>query len=81
MALQHFEKTDNALTAEFKFDSFKESLDFVVRVGAIAEELNHHPNIEVKYDVVALELTTHDAGNSLSEKDYKLAEEIEKAIS
>lgn len=57
---------------QYQFDNFVASLDFVNRVGVIAEELGHHPDITIKYNKVLLSVTTHDAGG-LTEKDFALA--------
>ena len=45
-----------------------------------AERLNHHPDVELRYVNLALRLTTHDAGNKVTEKDLRLAEEIQKIV-
>jgi len=62
---------------EFKFRSFIEAMRFVTRVAAIAEKYNHHPDILIKYNIVRLNLTTHDEGG-LTEKDFNLAGQINK---
>jgi 4a-hydroxytetrahydrobiopterin dehydratase len=60
----------------FKFEDFLHSLDFVKLVAKKAQKLNHHPDIDIRYDKVKLTLTTHDAGG-LSEKDFTLAEQCD----
>jgi 4a-hydroxytetrahydrobiopterin dehydratase len=69
---------DHKLMAEFGFESFAKALEFMNKVGALADEHNHHPTIENTYSQVKLSLTTHNAGNRITEKDLKLAEAIEK---
>lgn len=64
------------ITKEFNFDSFKEALDFVIKIGALAEQQGHHPNIFIEYNVVRLSLTTHSA-RGLTEKDFDLAAAID----
>jgi 4a-hydroxytetrahydrobiopterin dehydratase len=59
--------------------NFREALSFVVHVGCLAEKANHHPDIEIHYKSVLLTLSTHDA-NGLTEKDFKLAEQIEQIL-
>ena len=62
-----------ALRCEFKFETFPKALQFVARVGAMAEEADHHPDIDIRSNKVTLALTTHDDGG-LTEKDFELAE-------
>ena len=66
-----------ALRCEFKFETFPKALEFVARVGAMAEEADHHPDIDIRYRVVKLALSTHDVGG-ISEKDFSLAAAIDK---
>jgi 4a-hydroxytetrahydrobiopterin dehydratase len=56
----------------YKFTDFLQSLDFVNRVAKKAQKLNHHPDMDIRYDHVKLTLTSHDAGG-LTEKDFTLA--------
>jgi len=64
-----------ALTRTFKFDDFKAALSFVNRVGDEAEQLDHHPDIDIRWNKVALTLSTHSAGG-LTERDFTLAHRI-----
>ena len=64
------------LKRKFKFLDFKKSLFFVVEVGRIAEEINHHPDIELSYGKVAITCTTHSV-KGLSKNDFLLAERID----
>ena len=57
----------------FTFGDFKEAMAFVNRVADLAEEMNHHPDIDIRYSKVSLALTTHDAGG-LTALDFDLAE-------
>ena len=59
------------LTKTFKFDTFVIALNFVNRVGELAERSGHHPDIDIRYNRVRLNLSTHDAGG-LTEKDFDL---------
>ena len=70
--------TDNSIEKEFKFKDFKEALEFVNKVGDIAEEEGHHPDICLhSYKKVKITLTTH-AIKGLSENDFILAAKIDK---
>lgn len=64
------------LSKEFKFKDFKEALAFVDKVGAIAEEEGHHPDIQLSWGKAIVELTTH-AIKGLSENDFILAAKID----
>ncbi len=68
---------NNALVKQFTFGGFKEALSFIVRVGLHAEELGHHPDLHNVYNKVTLRLSTHDAGNKVTQKDVDLARCIE----
>jgi len=70
---------DNGIQKKFVFKNFPEAISFIVQLGFIAEKLNHHPEIFNVYNKVDIRLTTHDAGG-VTEKDFKLAEEIEKFL-
>ncbi len=61
----------------FKFKNFAEALDFVNKVGAIAEEEGHHPDIGLHWGRVEISLTTHAIGG-LSENDFILAAKIDR---
>ena len=65
------------LSKEFKFKDFKEALAFVDAVGAIAEKEGHHPDIQLSWGKVVIELTTH-AIDGLSENDFILAAKIDQ---
>lgn len=60
------------LVRTFQFKDFRAALDFVNKVGALAEQAGHHPDIDIRYNRVRLALTTHDAGG-ITEKDFDLA--------
>ena len=61
----------------FKFPDFLQALDFVNRVGAVAERQGHHPDIHLTWGRVDVESWTHDAGG-ITEKDFQLAAEIDR---
>jgi 4a-hydroxytetrahydrobiopterin dehydratase len=63
---------NKAIEKEFSFINFAEALVFINKVGAIAEKMNHHPEIFNEYNKVKLRLTTHDA-QGITQKDFELA--------
>lgn len=69
---------NDSLQKTFVFNSFKEALSFIVRLGLHAEEQQHHPNIQNVYNKVIITLSTHDAGDKVTAKDHQLAKTIEK---
>ncbi|WP_207433663.1 4a-hydroxytetrahydrobiopterin dehydratase [Sabulibacter ruber] len=69
-------ETDNQLTCSFTFQDFKEAFAFMTEVAVVAEEMNHHPWWSNVYNKVEIRLTTHDAGNTVTEKDQVLAQRI-----
>jgi len=79
--LKHWRLEDDKLLMDIKLKNFSEALSFLVKVGIEAEKLNHHPEIHNIYNNVTLKLTTHDAGNRVTEKDIVLARAIENLVS
>lgn len=71
---------DGVLTKDFVLGSFRDSIVFVNRVASLADEANHHPDIDIRYDRVRIGLVTHDAGG-ITERDLALAERIDFATS
>ncbi len=68
---------DNTLTRTFQRADFVEALAFVLEVGQLAETANHHPDIKIHhYRQVNISLTSHDAANTVTDKDFSLAEKI-----
>jgi len=63
----------------FEFDDFTLAMDFVNSVAEIAEEDDHHPNIDIRYNKVRIELSTHSEGG-LTDLDFEVAEEIDTLV-
>ena len=66
---------EHHLNKSFKFPDFLKALEFVNRVGAIAEEMGHHPNIEFTWGKAEITIFTHDV-DGLTGKDFALAAKI-----
>ncbi len=77
---QGWNQKDERLVKDFKFDTFREAQRFLNKVADLAESQNHHPQIEWTYNVVELSLSTHDAGDIVTNKDIKLAVAINGII-
>ncbi len=69
----------NKITRLFKFKNFKESLAFVNKVGELAEEEGHHPDIKIVWNKVQLDLFTHAVGG-LHENDFVMASKINNML-
>ena len=67
---------EDSIVRTVKFKDFKEAMAYVNRVAEVAEELNHHPDIEIRWNVVVLTQTTHAAGG-LTEHDFHLARRLD----
>lgn len=76
--MQGWEEKDNKLQKTFKFNNFVEAFGFMSQVALKAEKMNHHPEWKNVYNQVHIELTTHSAGSTVTDKDKELAEEINK---
>ena len=68
---------NNKLIKTFEFDNFVEAFGFMTKVAIIAEKKNHHPNWSNVYNKVSIELSTHDAGDIVTDKDRELAKAID----
>ncbi|GGD48996.1 hypothetical protein GCM10011514_11410 [Emticicia aquatilis] len=73
-----WQEQDNRLTRTFIFKNFSEAFSFMTRVAMLAEQHEHHPNWSNVWNTVKIELTTHDAGNTITQKDRDLAASIDK---
>ena len=71
---------ENQLKRSFTFKDFSEAFAFMTRVAFLAEAHQHHPNWFNVYNRVDIALTTHDAGNVVTEKDRKLAKAIDQLL-
>lgn len=68
---------NNTLCATFTFKNFKEAFAFMTEVAFEAEKANHHPDWSNVYNSVSFRLNTHDAGNTVTDKDHSLAKAID----
>ena len=68
---------DGKMVRELTFSDFAAAIDFVNRIAALAESANHHPDIDIRYNLVLLALVSHDAGG-ITGRDAALAARIDK---
>ena len=79
-AVPNWSKRAKTIFRTFKFEGFLNSIAFVNRIARRAQRLNHHPDIDIRFNQVTLKLTTHDAGG-LTEKDFSLARQSDEDFS
>jgi 4a-hydroxytetrahydrobiopterin dehydratase len=75
-----WKEENNQLNRQFVFKNFSEAFAFMTRVAMIAEKMNHHPEWSNVYNKVSIHLSTHDAGDIVTDKDRKLAEAIDALL-
>lgn len=75
-ALGDWQREEKSLTRTFEFKGFAAAIEFVNEVADLAEDANHHPDIDVRWNKVTLTLSTHSAGG-LTASDFDLAAEID----
>lgn len=75
-----WKEENNRLTQTFEFKDFREAIAFMVRVAFIADSMDHHPEWSNVYNKVSISLCTHDAGDKITDKDRKLAAEIDNLL-
>ncbi|MFZ4105056.1 4a-hydroxytetrahydrobiopterin dehydratase [Flavobacterium sp.] len=73
-----WKEENNKLERSFEFKDFVEAFTFMTKVAFVAEKNGHHPNWSNAYNKVDIQLFTHDANDSITEKDIKLSKEIDK---
>jgi 4a-hydroxytetrahydrobiopterin dehydratase len=73
---QNWIEQNNSLYRKIEFKNFSEALAFMMQAGLEAEKMNHHPLWTNVYNKVEIWLSTHDAGDVVTEKDVQLAEKI-----
>jgi 4a-hydroxytetrahydrobiopterin dehydratase len=71
-----WERAGDAIRRVFTFDDFKGSVEFVNRLTPEAEEMGHHPDLEISWNTVTVSITTHSEGG-LTDNDFQLARRIE----
>ena len=74
--LSGWSRRGDTITKTYTFDKFANGIAFVGRVAVVADEMDHHPDIDIRYTKVTMSLSTHDAGG-VTASDLKLAEKIE----
>lgn len=73
--LRGWQQSGKAIQRVYEFPDFKAAMKFVNKVADAAEQANHHPDIDIRYNKVTLALVSHDAGG-VTERDVRMAETI-----
>ena len=72
-----WQEENNKLTRKFEFKNFSEAFAFMTRVAMEAEKMDHHPTWTNTWNKVDISLSTHSAGNKVTQKDHQLAKAID----
>jgi len=75
-----WEEKNNTLYRKFQFKDFSQAFAFMTRVALEAEKMDHHPDWSNVYNTVEIRLSTHSAGDIVTDKDRKLAQKIDGLI-
>jgi len=75
--LDGWEFADGALVRTFRFADFVHAIGFVEHLAEVAEQQQHHPDIDIRYNKVTLRLSSHDAGG-VTPRDVRLAEALQR---
>jgi 4a-hydroxytetrahydrobiopterin dehydratase len=78
-AIPNWSKRAQTIFRTFKFEGFLKGIEFVNRIAKRAQKLNHHPDIDIRFNQVMLTLTTHDEGG-ITEKDFTLAKQCDEVF-
>ena len=80
LAMSSWIEHSNSLYRKFEFADFTQAFGFMTKVALIAEKMDHHPRWTNVWNTVEIWLSTHDAGDVVTEKDRKLAEKIDAVL-
>jgi 4a-hydroxytetrahydrobiopterin dehydratase len=72
-----WKEENNTLTKTYKFDTFATAMAWMVKAAFAIEKLNHHPEWTNVYNRITVSLSTHDAGNTVTDKDRELAKVLD----
>ncbi|MBI3841308.1 MAG: 4a-hydroxytetrahydrobiopterin dehydratase [Thaumarchaeota archaeon] len=77
-AVPGWKQEGSFITKVYSFNTFMEGVDFIVRIAGVAERMDHHPDIHVRYTTITLAVQTHSEGG-VTRRDFELAEAIEES--
>lgn len=76
-SLNGWQRNGPAIQRVFRFADFKQAMQFVNKIAEAAEQANHHPDIDIRYNTVTMALVSHDSGG-VTQRDVRMAENINK---
>ena len=71
-SLSGWQRNGTAIQRVFRFPDFKAAMQFVNKVADAAEQANHHPDIDIRYNTITMSLVSHDAGG-VTQRDMRMA--------
>ena len=75
--MTNWTNNENSIEKTFTFDSFESAMHFMQKASPTISELDHHPTWTNTYNQIHVSLCTHDAGNTVTQKDWELARELD----
>ena len=75
--MTNWTNNENSLEKTYRFDTFESAMDFMQQAALIISEADHHPTWTNTYDQIHVSLSTHDAGNKVTDKDWTLAHALD----
>ncbi len=75
--MNNWKEENNSLYKKFSFKDFSSAFAFMTRVAMVAEKMDHHPKWTNVWNTVEVWLSTHDAGDIITDKDRKLSAKID----
>ena len=78
--LPNWQVIDGQLVLEVSAPNFLTAIEWVSQIGRAAEDLNHHPDIDIRWKNLKISVVTHDLGNKLSNLDLELAEKVNQIV-
>ena len=77
--LPEWDVEGKSIVRVFEFDDFEQAIDFVNGVAELAEDADHHPDIDIRFNKVRVILSTHSKGG-ITENDFDLAERLDTLV-
>jgi len=78
--LPNWQVIDGQLVLEVSAPNFLTAIEWVSQIGRAAEDLNHHPDIDIRWKNLKISVVTHDLGNKLSNLDLELAQKVNQIV-
>ena len=78
-AVPDWARVEDAICRTIRFDTFADGIEFICRVAPVADEADHHPDIDIRYRNVKFLLTSHDSGG-LTDRDFAMAANIDRLL-